>query len=104
MNSEEQNCQNCNEPLSPQVSEDGLYYWCFLIKDSKEKYRLSEVRLGSTISKREEMLAEFETQMPNLEVVGYTSISQKFLKDKRQIFVVINGELRLNPEMLPLNQ
>ena len=103
MNKEKKNCQNCNKSLSPQASDDSLYYWCFLIKDSKEKYGLSEVRLGSTISKREEMLAEFEAQMPNREVMGYTSISQKFLEDKRQIFVVINGQLHLNPEMLPLN-
>lgn len=95
-------CEICNEPLSPQASSDGLYYWCFLVKDPKGKYGFSEVRLGSTINKQEEMLTEFEKEMPTLKVLGYTSIAKRFLESERQIFVVIDGQLRLNPEMLPL--
>lgn len=95
-------CEICNEPLSPQASSDGLYYWCFLVKDPKSKYGFSEVRLGSTISNQEEMLREFEKEMPTLKVLGYTSITKRFLESERQIFVVIDGQLRLNPEMRPL--
>ncbi len=94
-------CKKCNTPLSP-IAESGLYYWCFLVLDPKANHGFSEVRLGSTIGDIDEMLSQFEQEMPLLKVVGYTSIKRKNLKDKRQIFVVINNQLRLNPQMLPL--
>ncbi len=94
-------CLNCNTPSSP-IAESGLYYWCFLVLDPKGKHGFSEIRLGSTIGDIDEMLSQFEQEMPLLKVVGYTSIKRKHLKSKRQIFVVINNQLRLNPQMLPL--
>ncbi len=99
---ESEHCQNCNATLSGTASDNGLYYWCFLAKDPKGKHGYSGVRLGSTISDIDEMLSEFEKEMPHLEVLGYTSIPEKHLQDERQIFVVTKGQLCLNPQLLPL--
>lgn len=79
-----------------------MYHWCFLVEDPKAKHGFSEIRLGSTISDIDAMLSQFEKEMPNLEVIGYTSIPKKYLQDERQIFVIIEGQLQLNPQMLPL--
>lgn len=102
MKKQTENCSKCQQPLASQASKDGLYYWCFLVKNPKRNPKNYEIRLSSIISDIDEVLIEFRKQTPNLRVLGYTSIPEKYHKDQRDIFILIDGQLRINPEMLPL--